>query len=75
MIRGLYSVRDELIGYGNPVSFPSDSVAIREFKILASESKSPQDLVLFKVGSFDDQSGEIVEKVHVQLVRATEVIE
>lgn len=78
MIVGIYSVRDELVGFGKPFVMPSDDVAIREFK-KAVVAEAPNDIntnkadtVLFKLGTFDDQSGAIVSD-HIQLIRANEV--
>ena len=78
MIVGLYSIRDELVGFGKPFALPSDDVAIREYK-KAVKAETPNDVntnipdsVLFALGTFDDQSGEITPR-KVQLLRANEV--
>lgn len=74
----IYSVRDELVGFGKPFVMPSDDVAVREFKkaVLAETpndiNTNKADTVLFKLGTFDDQSGAIIPD-HVQLIRANEV--
>lgn len=75
---GLYSIRDELVGYGKPFALPSDEVAIREFRNQVN-SETPNllntnksDMVLFKLGSYDDQSGEVFPE-HISLLRANEV--
>lgn len=79
MIKGLYSIRDELVAYGPPIALPGDEVAIREFRRLCLSpqlnevNQNKNDVVLFRVGSFDDQSGEITQICHVQLLRASEV--
>lgn len=75
---GLYSIRDELVGYGQPFSLPSVEVAVREFRNQVN-SETPNllntnksDMVLFKLGVFDTQSGEIIPE-HTSLLRANEV--
>jgi hypothetical protein len=74
----LYSIRDELVGFGKPFALPSDEVAVREYK-KAVKADSPNDVntnipdsVLFCLATFDDQSGEIVP-AKAQLLRASEV--
>lgn len=78
-MKALYSIRDELIGYGNPFSAPdNDALVIRDFKAAVKSpepnacNQNPEDIVLFKLATFDEQSGEIVPQ-HTQLLRATEV--
>lgn len=80
MTKPLFSIRDELVGYGSPFTLPSEEVALREYKKAALHEK-PNDVntnladsVLFLVGSFDDQSGEIVSTEKKMLIRASEVV-
>lgn len=79
MRRALFSVRDELTGYGDPFTLPdNEEVAIRMFKsaVMAETpnkiNQAKQDMVLFKLGYIDDQSGEITPEKK-QILRATEV--
>lgn len=79
MKRALFSVRDELVGYGDPFALPdNDEVAVRIFTQAVKDEKpnrinqSKQDMVLFRLGYLDDQSGEITP-CKEQILRATEV--
>lgn len=79
MIKALYCIRDELVGYGNPFAAPdNDALVIRDFKtaVKAPEpnacNQHPEDVVLYRVGTFDDQSGALAPQ-HIQLLRANEV--
>lgn len=79
MKRALFSVRDELTGYGDPFTLPdNDEVACRMFRsaVLAETpnkiNQAKQDMVLFKLGYIDDQSGEITPEKK-QILRASEV--
>lgn len=79
MTRALFSIRDELTGYGDPFTLPdNDEVAIRMFKAAVLDTKpnrinaAPQDMVLFRLGYLDEQSGEITP-AKKQILRASEV--
>ena len=79
MKRALFTVRDELTAYGDPFTLPdNDEVAVRMFRQAVLDEKpnrinqAKQDMVLFKLGYFDDQSGEIVPEKK-QIMRASEV--
>lgn len=79
MTRALFSIRDELTGYGDPFTLPdNDEVAVRMFRQAVNDSKpnrvnqAPQDMVLFKIAYFDEQSGEITP-AKKQILRASEV--
>lgn len=64
----LYSIKDAKSGnFANPFSSYNDQVAVRDFKILCKDKNPnnlvgayPEDFDLFRVGSFDDKTGEIV---------------
>lgn len=63
MIVNMYSVRDNLTGYGYPFVQPNDEAALRNFRyLLTRESGSefsvkPDDYSLFRVASFDTDTG------------------
>lgn len=64
MILNIYSVRDNKVGFMNPTVEGSDAIAIRNFEFAVKNSKSllnshPQDFDLYKIGSFDSDSGAI----------------
>lgn len=50
--------------FGNPFMMPTSVDAMRQFEIVASDSRSiiaqyPNDFDLFEVGSFDNESGRL----------------
>lgn len=64
MIYGIYSMRDKLDGYMGLKLEGNDNVAIRNFSILVNDpslsvSYNPDDFDLYKVGTFDSDSGEL----------------
>lgn len=81
MIKTLFCVRDELIGYGDPFAMPGerDDLAKRAFTNAVnaeepnSANQNPEDKVLFRLARYDDQSGEITP-CKEQICRATEVL-
>lgn len=61
---GIYSVRDKLTGYMNISLERSDALAQRSFGIIVGDSNSiiscnPGDYDLYRLGSFDTDSGDI----------------
>lgn len=64
-MRNIYAIRDLKTNYGNPVCDINDDAAKRGF-LMAVEygqnelSKMPQDFELVKLGTFDEDTGEIV---------------
>lgn len=65
MIVNLYSVRDNLTGFGYPFVQPNDDAALRNFRyLLTSASGSefsikPDDYSLFRVARFNTDTGAI----------------
>lgn len=62
MIYGLYSIRDTKTGFMTPVMEANDEAAIRNFFHAVQNSDGilysfSQDFTLFKIGSFDSESG------------------
>lgn len=63
MIVNMYSVRDNLTGFGYPFVQPNDEAALRNFRyLLTPESGSefsvkPDDYSLFRVARFDTDTG------------------
>lgn len=79
MIKGLFSIRDEEVAFGNLFSLPDNNkVAVRAFKDLIEDPRSgdvhkhPEDMVLYRIARFDDQSGEITPCREV-IVRASDL--
>lgn len=66
MLIRLYSVYDRVAHiYADPFVSPNDSTAVRAFNIAQSTPESmlyaaPQDFQLWYIGSFDNDSGELL---------------
>lgn len=60
MIYGLYAVKDELEGFNAPFILKSDELALRNYILTAKDSIFKNDLSLYKIGTFEDQSGTII---------------
>lgn len=62
----VYSVYDEkALVYGLPVCFSTDGLALRSFADLVSNpnsnvSKYPSDFKLYRIGEFNDNTGEMI---------------
>lgn len=63
MIYNIYSLRDRLTGYKGPVLKANDEAAKREFKMLVEKDPMGQDYELYKIGTFNDETGEIIPHV------------
>ncbi len=67
MIVNMYSVRDNLTGYGYPFVQPNDDAALRNFKFLLTResgsefSVKPDDYSLYRVCRFDTDTGSICD--------------
>lgn len=62
MIYGVYAIRDQLVGFGNPSIAVNDEVAERQFQIIVNDSNnsisvSPKYYDLYKIGEYDDETG------------------
>lgn len=79
MIKFLYSLKDELVGFGDPVSELSEEVAIRSFTEAVNElpafRKYPKDYSLYCLGSYDTESGIIMTNpLPVKVIDAVSVL-
>lgn len=64
MIMNIYSIKDVVSGHFGQLMLQSlDQLAIRTFKGICEDSKISKDLQLFKLGSFDTETGIIENKV------------
>ena len=75
----IYAIKDQVTGQlANPFYMQNDEQAKREFKIAVQEDKKlnliKEDLQLFKLGEFDDETGQIKSKVEF-LMNATTSVE
>lgn len=81
MIMGLYSVKDKLLGFAPPVTVENDKAAIRWFESIMATKKESDKVDtkywdLYKVGSFDTDTGEIKgNNTHdIELLREGEML-
>lgn len=68
MIYNLYSIQDTLVGFNAPFIMVNENVAKREYQHYLETSKNPEDMRLFKIGTFDDASGTIIGKTPTQIM-------
>lgn len=65
MILSVYSVRDRLVGFLTPVLEQNDAIAMRNFSMACDKSShdstlmtwKPSDYSLYRIASFDSDSG------------------
>lgn len=65
MIFNVYSMRDELTGYIQPTFEQSDAVAMRNFSFAINRPDTiifanPKHFDLYRIGSFNTDTGEII---------------
>ena len=76
---GIYSIKDTKIGFMNPFYSHNDGTALRDFTNGANDAQknaintNPEDKELWRLGEFDDQTGEIKSEVKY-LIKANDVI-
>lgn len=74
----VYAVRDSLIGFGLPLLRDNDAVASRSFEYDISNNEiyktRPQDYQLYKLGSFDTETGELEKCSPVLIASAIDFI-
>lgn len=58
----IYAIQDVLIGFHAPMIAANDEAMVRDYKNWASKQMNAPDMRLFKLGTFDDQTGEITAK-------------
>ncbi|UPW36501.1 nonstructural protein [Peromfec virus RodF8_36] len=65
----IYAIKDTIVGsFMNPFYLQNDEQAKRSFKLATNDEKSDyskikKDLQLFKIGTFDDESGIIENEI------------
>lgn len=81
MIKILYSVRDDLNDFGSVFTAPSDGFAKRDFASAVNNpgpsavSYSPKDFALYKLGTFDSETGVVKpEAVPILIVRGDALV-
>lgn len=55
----LYAVEDVCAGFGDPVTCVKEELAKREFINRCKKSMNPEDMRLYRLGSFETETGEI----------------
>jgi len=74
MTQNSYSIKDAKANtFGTPYFALNDQVAVRSFKQAANDenttiNKNPEDFNLYRVGKFDDQSGEFTPEKQPQFI-------
>lgn len=80
MTTNVYSIRDDVSGsFGNLFAHYSDEVAIRFFKFTLSRSEGiehdfPNDFTLYRVGSFNFDTGEITAELPTVIIKGSDSI-
>lgn len=72
---GIYSIKDNLVGYSGLQILNNDAVAMRNFKIAMAENASKNDFTLFKLGYFDTDTAEIIIEEKRQLMEGSDCSE
>lgn len=78
MTYGIFAIRDLRTGFMNPLVDLGDDSAMRNFAFACAASDSmigfrPGDFDLYRLGSFDTESGQIVGCLPELVCHATEV--
>lgn len=73
MVYGIYSIRDNLVGFMSPVVDVNENTARRNFARAVNQADSaldfsPNDFDLYKLGSFDDQTGVIEPCLPIEFI-------
>lgn len=68
MIYNIYTVRDKLIGYNGPFIMPNEEVAKRAFHQRLEKDPNAEDLSLYFIGEFNEETGEIKAKEPTMVV-------
>lgn len=55
----IYTIKDKLVGYGQPYTKYNEDVAKRDFKNAMANQPIKDDLELYVIGSYDDTTAEI----------------
>lgn len=71
----MYSIKDELNGYTTPIPITNDELAKRYFKeqVITNPTikNSKEDFSIWRMGTFNTETGEYENEVPVLLERAT----
>lgn len=66
----IYAVKDALVAYNTPFILLNEDVAKREFRIMLEHTDEikRKDLSLWKLGTFEDETGTIVPMIPEMVV-------
>lgn len=74
MVIPIYTVQDALVGFQVITMMNNDAFAMRSFAENFSEVKNPSDYSLWRVGTFDTDTGIINSEVPTVVCRATDFV-
>lgn len=79
MVFGIYAIKDVYTGYLNPTFEGNDSVARRNFEHAVCRADSllyshPNDYDLYRIGTFDSETGVIISCVPELIVGASSIV-
>lgn len=60
MISTVYSIQDVLVGFGQPILSTSEEAMKRDYVNWAKTKPEAEDKRLFKIGTFDDETGTLI---------------
>lgn len=79
MIYGVFCIRDSKVGFMTPTIDQNESCAIRNFEYAAQRTDSlfnshPSDFDLYRIGSYDSESGELTSCLPEHLCSASDLL-
>jgi hypothetical protein len=77
MILGKYTIKDALLDtYHQDYTLENDAMALRQFADMANEdtqiAKNPEDYSLWKIGEYENTTGELIPQEPVCIAKAHE---
>lgn len=72
MMYKVYSIQDTLMGFNAPFIMPNEAIAKRSYVQNAKKNENSLDLRLYEIGTFDDETGEIIPKTPTQIMGGIE---
>lgn len=75
-----YAVKDEMVGFGSPMIYENNQVAIRDFASAVKDvdsvmSKWKNDYALYRIGQYNNEYGYfIAEDEPVLIIRARSIV-
>lgn len=68
MLTPIYAVKDKLVGFGQPYTKYNEDVAKRDFKNAMANQPIREDLELYKLGTYNDNTAEITRLPQPELI-------